>query len=124
MVRAAGIDIRTEQVFSVGNNIMVMISMLPNYRMGYHLCMCARARITKVPAKVNRGYSAKDALWYYEIGSSTLFAAFFDNQLTAPQMGMSTQLLFTTIVTLMKVAILLTYLRKFSDTRISITLGS
>jgi hypothetical protein len=27
-------------------------------------------------------------------------------------MGMSTQLLFTTIVTLMKVAILLTYLRK------------
>jgi len=24
---------------SVGNNVMVMISMLPNYRMGYHLCM-------------------------------------------------------------------------------------
>jgi hypothetical protein len=30
------------------------------------------------------------------------------------QMGMSTQLLFTAIITLMKVAILLTYLRKYT----------
>lgn len=35
-----------------------------------------------------------------------------DYHLTLRQMGMATQLLFTAIVTLMKVAILLTYLRK------------
>jgi hypothetical protein len=35
-----------------------------------------------------------------------------DCQLMVRQMGMSTQLLFTVIVTLMKCAILLTYLRK------------
>lgn len=35
-----------------------------------------------------------------------------DCQLMVRQMGMSTQLLFTVIITLMKCAILLTYLRK------------
>jgi len=53
-----------------------------------------------------------------------MFAAFFDNQLNASQMGMTTQLLYTAIVTLMKVAILLTYLRKFPDARIPFTSGS
>lgn len=36
----------------------------------------------------------------------------YDDQSNSFQMGMATQLLFTAIITLMKVAILLTYLRK------------
>jgi hypothetical protein len=39
-------------------------------------------------------------------------------KLTAWQMGMSSQLLFTAIITLMKVAILLTYLRKPNHPRL------
>lgn len=28
----------TEQILCVGNNLMVIISMFPQYQMGYHLC--------------------------------------------------------------------------------------
>ncbi|KAL1652411.1 hypothetical protein SLS61_005013 [Didymella pomorum] len=65
-------------ITSVGNNIMVIISMLPQYRMGHHL---------------------------WDIPPQLLYGS-----MKAAQMGMSTQLLFTAIITLMKVAILLTYL--------------
>ncbi|KAL1604335.1 hypothetical protein SLS59_004131 [Nothophoma quercina] len=66
---------------AVGNNVMVIVSMLPQYQMGYHL---------------------------WDIHPEILYSS-----MKAAQMGMATQLLFTTIVTLMKVAILLTYLRIF-----------
>ncbi|KAF2628780.1 hypothetical protein BU25DRAFT_466602, partial [Macroventuria anomochaeta] len=68
-------------IMAVGNNIMVIISMLPQYQMGYHL---------------------------WDIRPQILYAS-----MKAAQMGMATQLLFTAIITLMKVAILLTYLRIF-----------
>ncbi|KAF3048550.1 hypothetical protein E8E11_009603 [Didymella keratinophila] len=68
-------------ITSVGNNIMVIISMLPQYRMGHHL---------------------------WDIPPQLLYGT-----MKAAQMGMSTQLLFTAIITLMKVAILLTYLPCF-----------
>ncbi|KAF1942315.1 hypothetical protein EJ02DRAFT_345760 [Clathrospora elynae] len=60
---------------------MVIISMRPEYQMGYHL---------------------------WDIRPQILYG-----KMKAAQMGMATQLLFTAIVTLMKVAILLTYLRIF-----------
>ncbi|KAH6633208.1 hypothetical protein C7974DRAFT_167617 [Boeremia exigua] len=68
-------------ITSVGNNIMVIISMLPQYQMGYHL---------------------------WDIHPQILYAS-----MKAAQMGMATQLLFTVVITLMKVAILLTYMRIF-----------
>ncbi|KAL1799857.1 hypothetical protein ACET3X_000199 [Alternaria dauci] len=68
-------------VMSVGSNIMLIISMLPEYQMGYHLWDISPSRL-----------------------SGTMKSA---------QMGMATQLLFTAIITFMKVAILLTYFRIF-----------
>ncbi|KAL6709653.1 hypothetical protein ACN47E_001081 [Coniothyrium glycines] len=68
-------------VLCVGDNIMVIVSMLPQYQMGYHL---------------------------WDIRPEILY-----NTMKAAQMGMAAQLLFTTIVGLMKIAILLTYLRIF-----------
>ncbi|CAN9098189.1 unnamed protein product [Alternaria alternata] len=68
-------------VMSVGSNIMLIISMLPEYQMGYHL---------------------------WDIRPSRLFGT-----MKSAQMGMSSQLLFTAIITFMKVAILLTYIRIF-----------
>ncbi|CAG5150169.1 uncharacterized protein ALTATR162_LOCUS2568 [Alternaria atra] len=68
-------------MMSVGSNIMLIISMLPEYQMGYHL---------------------------WDIRPLRLFGT-----MKAAQMGMSSQLLFTAIITFMKVAILLTYIRIF-----------
>ncbi|KAH7412024.1 hypothetical protein DE146DRAFT_263486 [Phaeosphaeria sp. MPI-PUGE-AT-0046c] len=68
-------------LLSVGSNIMLIISMLPEYQMGYHL---------------------------WDIHPIKLYG-----KMPAAQMGMATQLCFTAIITLMKVAILLTYLRIF-----------
>ncbi|KAH8691763.1 hypothetical protein GQ44DRAFT_719929 [Phaeosphaeriaceae sp. PMI808] len=69
-------------LLSVSSNIMLLISTLPEYKMGYHLC-------TDVPPKELYG------------------------SIKASQMGLAQQLLFTAIITLMKIAILLTYLRIF-----------
>ncbi|KAF1929973.1 uncharacterized protein M421DRAFT_381924 [Didymella exigua CBS 183.55] len=68
-------------IISVGNNIMVIASMFPQYRMGYHL---------------------------WDVPPQILFGT-----LKSAQMGMASQLLFTVLITLMKTAILLTYLRIF-----------
>ncbi|KAH3977062.1 hypothetical protein HBH51_078270 [Parastagonospora nodorum] len=68
-------------ILSVGSNIMLIISMLPEYQMGYHL---------------------------WDIKPIKLYG-----KMQAAQMGMASQLLFTSIITLMKVAILMTYLRIF-----------
>ncbi|OAL02110.1 hypothetical protein IQ06DRAFT_346705 [Phaeosphaeriaceae sp. SRC1lsM3a] len=68
-------------LLSVGSNIMLIISMMPEYQMGYHL---------------------------WDIHPTKLYG-----KMAAAQMGMASQLCFTAIITLMKVAILLTYLRIF-----------
>ncbi|KAL5118778.1 hypothetical protein ACEQ8H_003281 [Pleosporales sp. CAS-2024a] len=81
-------------VLSMGSNIMILISMLPEYQMGYHLWDIYPSNLY---GKM-RAAQASSVSWV-----SILF------------MGMSTQLLFTVIITLIKVAILMTYLRESTE---------
>lgn len=59
-----------------------------------------------------RGHQANNLVWYYYSSESMMLVQHLYSSSHIIQMGLVTQLLFTVIVTLMKVAILLTYLRK------------
>jgi len=61
---------------------------------------------------LTRGHQTTEIVWKDASRPGMIHAMFCYLVLTTMQMGMSTQLLFTIIVALMKVAILLTYLRK------------
>lgn len=91
---------------------MVVISMLPKYQMGYHLCKYSRHNIGMQKLIPSGDIHPKILYGSMKAAQVRRIQSVRGNQLTVRQMGMATQLMFTAIITLMKVAILLTYLRK------------
>lgn len=86
--------------------------MLPKYQMGYHLCKYSRHNIGMQKLIPSGDIHPKILYGSMKAAQVRRIQSVRGNQLTVRQMGMATQLMFTAIITLMKVAILLTYLRK------------